>query len=118
MNSKQYPIPSISSEKEFNKKVIDKGKPTIIIFKTLWSGDAFLLSDILSKVGQEFLEEVQLFSVDVEQLSILKERFYITQIPTVLFFRKGLAVRKIMQILPRAEVKLQVHSFLTSAKGA
>ena len=119
MNTLQNSIAIIKSEKEFEKKVISNVAPSIILFKTTWSGDAFLMSGIFNKIQEESAEKLQLFSIDIEVLPALKERFHIDQIPTVLFIREGKVVGKIKKILPSNVVKLKVNSFINFiAKGA
>lgn len=119
MNTLQNAITDIKSEKVFDKKVLLNTGPSIILFQTAWSGDAFLMSNIFSKIQQESTEKLQLFSIDIEILPALKDRFHIDHIPTVLFVRNGKVVGKIKKILPSTLVKLHVQSFINSvAKGA
>ncbi len=118
MSKSKKQLSTIRTEKEFEKKVDQSQFPTIIIFKTTWSGESFLLEDIFDNIQEEVSEQFHFFSVDLEQLPTMKTRFFITDIPTVLFFKKGKIVEKIKQIMPKAMVKLYVTSFLDTAESA
>ncbi len=119
MSASQNAITAIKSEKEFSRKVLSNKASSIIIFKTAWSGDAFLMSSIFLKIQEESVEKLQLFSIDIEELPTLKNQFHIDQIPTVLFIRHGKVVNKLKKILPSTIIKLHVNSFIKAvAKGA
>ena len=119
MNTLQNNITAIKSEEDFDKKVLQKNLPTIILFKTVWSGDSFLMGGIFGEIQSELSEKIQLFSIDIEKLPTLKDRFYISKVPTVLFIKDGIIVSKILSILPSNIIILQVNSFVDStAKGA
>jgi len=119
MNTFQNSTIVIKSEADFDRKVIKSISPSIILFRTTWSGDAFLMSDIFDKIHQEFTNKFQLFAVDVEAIPGLKNRFHIAQIPTVLFFRQGKVVRKLNKVLPSKSIRLHISTFMESvAKGA
>ena len=118
MSKAKKQLSIIRTEKEFEKKVDQSQFPTIIIFKTNWSGEAFLLEDIFDNLCEEVSEQLHLFSVDLEQLPTLKTRFFIADIPTVIFLKKGKVVKKIKQIMPKAMVKLYLTSFLDTAESA
>jgi len=115
----QNNITPIKSVEDYDMKIQQKDLPTIILFKTVWSGDSFLMSSIFGEIQSELSEKIQLFSIDIEKLPALKDRFYISKVPTVLFIKEGIIVSKILSILPSNIIKIQVNSFVDStAKGA
>ena len=71
------------------------GKLIVDIY-TVWCGPCKFVSPILVKLKQEGL--INLITVDLDQNRPLGERFGITAIPTLLFFKDGEMVDGIIEI--------------------
>ncbi|MFX0180923.1 MAG: thioredoxin family protein, partial [Candidatus Hodarchaeota archaeon] len=63
---------------------------------TVWCGPCKFLSPILEKLREEGL--IKLVKVDLDQNRPLGERFGVTAIPTLLFFKDGEMVNGIIEI--------------------
>ncbi len=105
----------INSEEEFTALVKSHHLPTVTLFQTAWSGDAFMMNMMLESIIQEYKGKLQLCCIDVEKLPNLKKTFFVTEIPTILFFKHGKLVGKIKNILPSSVIKMHLNSFLNAA---
>ncbi|MFW9875662.1 MAG: thioredoxin family protein [Candidatus Thorarchaeota archaeon] len=79
----------IEELKEFGLEIPDimkEGKVVVDVY-TEWCGPCKFLSPILEKLKQEGL--IKLLKEDLDQNRPLGERFGITAIPTLLFFKNG-----------------------------
>ena len=103
---------SIKTKSDFRKKVQSSTKPTVVLFQTSWSGDAFMVNMMLEQIVREYKDQVQFCIIDVEKSPSLKEQYAITKIPTTLFFKQGQLVGQIIKILPRIVLKKRFSSYL------
>jgi thioredoxin 1 len=80
---------NIEELKEFGLEISDdmkQGKVIIDVF-TVWCGPCKFISPILEKLHKEGL--IHVLKVDLDQNRPLGNRFGITAIPTLLFFKNG-----------------------------
>jgi thioredoxin 1 len=80
---------NIEELKEFGLEISDEmkqGKVIIDVF-TVWCGPCKFISPILEKLHEEGL--IHVLKVDLDQNRPLGNRFGITAIPTLLFFKNG-----------------------------
>jgi thioredoxin 1 len=80
---------NIEELKEFGLEISDEMKQgkVIIDVYTVWCGPCKFVSPILEKLDEEGL--INLLEVDLDQNRPLGQRFGITAIPTLLFFKNG-----------------------------
>jgi thioredoxin 1 len=55
-----------------------------------------MLAPIVERISLEFGEQLNVFGVDTDQEPELSQRFNISGVPTLIFFREGKEVQKIV----------------------
>jgi len=88
----------IEELKDFGIEITDNMKegPVIIDVYTHWCGPCKFLSPILEKLNDEGL--IKLIKIDLDQNRPLGNKFNITAIPTLLFFKNGDLYNGIIEI--------------------
>ncbi|MFX0026018.1 MAG: thioredoxin family protein [Candidatus Hermodarchaeota archaeon] len=89
---------NIEELKNYGLDITEDMKQGILIcdIYTVWCGPCKFLSPILEKLREEGL--IKLVKVDLDQNRPLGERFGVTAIPTLLFFKDGEMVNGIIEI--------------------
>ena len=91
----QAPTPSasavieISSEKEFDEKVLNEKKPTVVIFGAPWCGACRDMKPVFEKVAKEMSGKYIFADVDVDKAGAVAKDYDIKGIPAILFFEDG-----------------------------
>ncbi len=89
---------NIEELKNFGLDITEDMKQGVLIcdIYTVWCGPCKFLSPILEKLKEEGL--IKLVKVDLDQNRPLGEKFGVTAIPTLLFFKDGEMVDGIIEI--------------------
>lgn len=89
---------NIEELKNYGLDVTEDMKQGVLIcdIYTVWCGPCKFLSPILEKLREEGL--IKLLTVDLDQNRSLGEKFGVTAIPTLLFFKDGEMVNGIIEI--------------------
>lgn len=75
---------AIKSNKEFND-IVSGEKPFVIDFYADWCGPCQTLMPTVSKLAEEFKEEVEIVKVNIDQQRDIATKFNIRSIPTLFF---------------------------------
>ena len=85
---------TISSENFESLKNGDK--PLVVDFWATWCGPCRMVGPIISKLAEKYDGKIVVGKCDVEENDDLTEEFGIRNIPTILFFKNGQIVDKIV----------------------
>ncbi|MDR3129364.1 MAG: thioredoxin [Tannerellaceae bacterium] len=73
-----------------------QGKPLVLDFWAEWCGPCRMITPVIEELSQVYGDKVIIGKVSVDENDELTNRFGIRNVPTVLFFREGEVVDKIV----------------------
>jgi len=85
----------IKDDAEFQKRVLDSKKPTVVDFYATWCGPCKVLEPRLEKVVNNFNKTgsnntpIQLVKVDIDNLSETTGKYNVQAVPTVVVIKDG-----------------------------
>ncbi len=86
-------------------EVISKNENVVVDFWAEWCMPCRMISPIIEELAKEYSGRVVFAKLNTDENPSLAGRFGITGIPTLMFFKNGRAVDKIVGALPKAELK-------------
>lgn len=98
------------SEQNFTNE-IGKGV-TLVDFYADWCGPCRTLSPILEQVAKEMSGEAKIGKLDIDSAQNLAAQFQVTSVPTLILFKNGEEVDRIVGVRDAEAVK----KFISSAK--
>ena len=101
---------TISKENFENLKNGDK--PLVVDFWATWCGPCRMISPIISKLAEKYDGKIVVGKCDVEENDELAEEFGIRNIPTILFFKGGQIVNKVVGAQSEAKLDEVFQSLL------
>lgn len=90
----------IQTEDEF-KSVIQQSNLVIVDFFAVWCGPCKMIAPMLEKFSQQYTN-AKFYKVDVDQLPSVAATNEVTSMPTLLFFKSGELVGKVIGANPAA----------------
>lgn len=80
----------------FDEVVLNSDKPVLVDFWATWCGPCRMVSPLIEELAEEYGETAVVGKVNVDDESELASKFRIMSIPTVMLFKNGQAVEKIV----------------------
>ena len=87
-------------------------KLVIIDFWAVWCGPCRMLSPIVDEIAEEMADRVSVAKCNVDEADEVAMQFGIRSIPTLIFFKGGQPVDKLVGALPKAELVKMINSLL------
>lgn len=78
------------------QELLDSGKPMVLDFWAEWCGPCRMVAPIIDELATEYEGRVIIGKMDVDENNEVVGEFGIRNIPTVLFFKEGKMVDKIV----------------------
>ena len=83
----------------------DGGQPLVVDFWATWCGPCRMVGPIISELAEQYNGRITVGKCDVEDNEELAVKFSIRNIPTILFFKDGQLVDKMVGAQPKAKIQ-------------
>lgn len=86
----------VLTNENFDQEITKSEKPVLVDFWASWCGPCRAIAPVMEELAEEFDGKAIIGKVNVDQESELSARFKIMSIPTVMLFKEGQMVEKII----------------------
>ena len=94
----------ILTVENFEKEVIKSDIPVLVDFWATWCGPCRMIAPTVEEIANEYDGKVKVGKVNVDEQDALAIRYGIQAIPTLLYFKDGKVVDKVMGFVPKASI--------------
>ena len=94
------------------KKEISKYPLLLIDFWAPWCGPCRMMSPLIDQIGKEYMGKSVVGKVNVDENPTISRQFGISSIPTLILFKKGQAVNKIIGSVSKNKIDEMVRMHL------
>jgi len=102
------------TESSFESEVLRGTTPVLVDFYAPWCGPCKMLAPYLEQLAGEFAGRVKFAKVNVDEAPDISARFEITGVPTLLLFREGQPVDRVVGMAPPQALKKWLENALAS----
>ena len=104
MTSKDVISSPINVDSTNFEKILEEYENVVVDFWAEWCMPCKMLSPIIEELAKEFAGKVVFAKLNTDENPLIANKYNITGIPTLIFFRKGKPVDKIVGAVPKGEL--------------
>src|SRR5674476_44301 len=93
------------NSREFQHEVLDSEDTVLVDFSAIWCGPCKMLAPIVEELGKEMEGKAKVFKIDIDKSDDIARKYSIRSVPTVMIFKKGIAVEKMIGFQPKEVLK-------------
>jgi thioredoxin 2 len=109
-SSEQYSKPSTITDQTFEREVLQaRGQPVLVDCWAPWCGPCRMVGPILDQLAAESQGHYRIAKLNVDENPQTASRFQIASIPTMLIFKDGRLVDRLVGAQPKQAIAERLH---------
>jgi thioredoxin 1 len=93
------------SDENFEQEVLKSDKPVLVDFWAEWCAPCRMIAPIVDDLAKEYDGKLKIAKVDVDKCANVPGQYAITSIPTLILFKSGQPVEKIVGAVSKNKLK-------------
>ena len=96
----------------FEAEVLNSPTPVLVDFWAAWCGPCRAIAPAVDEIASEYLGKLKVVKLDVDQYGEVSGRYDVLGIPTLLLFKGGQVVEKMVGARPKAAMLASITPHL------
>ena len=100
------------TDASFASDIIESGKPAMVDFFFVLCGPCRMVGPVVEELATEYQGKAVIGKVDVDTNQEVAAKYGIRNIPTILFFKDGEVVDKVVGVVPKEQLVEKLNAIL------
>ncbi len=92
------------TDSNFKNEVLDSAQPVLVDFWAAWCGPCKMIAPIIDEVAADYEGKVKVGKLNVDENSKTASEYGIMSIPTMVLFKNGKEVNRLVGFMPKAQL--------------
>lgn len=100
------------SDSNFGLEVEQSSLPVLVDFWATWCGPCRMMAPVLEEIAGDYANTLKVAKVNVDENRSTAGKYGIMSIPTLVLFKNGVPVERLVGYMPKPELKKRIDSLL------
>lgn len=100
------------NEQSWKNEVTDSELPAIVDFWAEWCAPCRMMAPILEEISKEYEGKIKVGKLNVDENPTVAGEYRVMGIPTLLFFRSGKLVDKVVGVVPKKALQDKIETII------
>jgi thioredoxin 1 len=101
-------------EKSFQSEVLESDIPVLVDFWAPWCAPCQMVAPILEAVSEKMGDKLKIVKMNTDENMNIAQNYEIMAIPSLLVFKGGEVVERIVGVKPQAQLETQLEGIVSS----
>lgn len=101
-------------DSNFDSEVLQSQVPVLVDFYAEWCGPCKMMSPAIDKLAEAYQGRLKIVKLDIDANEINRDKFQIQSIPTLIFFRDGKEVKKMIGFKSEEMLRGEIEQVLAN----
>ena len=101
-----------TTDTDFENDINVTGKLVLVDLWAEWCGPCKMMEPVLEEIAGEMEESLQVVKINIDQNQETPMKFNVMNIPTLLFFKDGKEVDRVIGAVPKKQLIKKIENYL------
>ncbi len=98
------------TDSTFPSFILESTQPVLVDFWATWCGPCLALSPVVEELSKDWEGKITVAKLDVDDNPVTARKYGIMSIPTLMLFKQGRPIERIMGLVSKAEIQKRVKN--------
>ena len=102
------------SDQSFQQDIVQGKRRALVDFWAVWCGPCRMVGPVVEELAQQYTGKITIGKINVDDHIQTATQFRVMNIPTLIFFKDGQEVDRVVGVAPKAELAKKCEALLAA----